>query len=293
LVLSTTFNAPALVAAGRSYVDLAVGSDWVCALTPAQSTECYRNMPSSNEPVIPILPPLRLLTGTGDATMCGLAAADSTAWCWDMNNAVPAGAQVAGSPAFVTLSVEGASQGMFVTACGLLADSTAACWGQGPVGDGTTTARSSPTALSGGLTFTQVTAGYGYACGRRANGETWCWGHNQYRTLGMAGADAVSPVLSATGIAAIAAGRFTVGVIQSNQIARWGQFGGASDPQGNPLTPLTSFPPGSVARFSDSDVSCLRLQDGEVYCFHELWVFSSTLDIDLYLAVQPVAEQAD
>ena len=52
--------------------------------------------------------------------------------------------------------------------CGVIAGGSAYCWGDngyGQLGDGTTISRSTPTAVSGGLRFSVVKTGGGFACG--------------------------------------------------------------------------------------------------------------------------------
>jgi hypothetical protein len=69
---------------------------------------------------------------------------------------------------------------------------------------------------------------------------------------------------------------------------RWGQYVGF--PSGGPVIPLAPLPDLPVASFSANDLSCMRLIDGQVYCFQELWLTASTLDVNLYSPVQPVVE---
>ena len=80
-------------------------------------------------------------------------------------------------------SVEASGQSI----CGLDATGAAWCWGQnvkGQLGDGTTVARSVPTPVAGGLTFTQLAMSNEYACGLTPAGAAYCWGDNRYGRLG-------------------------------------------------------------------------------------------------------------
>jgi hypothetical protein len=74
-----------------------------------------------------------------------------------------------------------ASAGVFHT-CGVTAGSRAFCWGrndQGQLGDGTTSQRLTPVAVSGDHRFASVSAGGPHTCGITANGQAFCWGRNQ------------------------------------------------------------------------------------------------------------------
>ena len=71
-------------------------------------------------------------------------------------------------------------------ACGLLENGSAVCWGynaEGEIGDGTTTNRSTPAHVSGGLLFTAVDVGIVHTCALHA-GEAYCWGANTVGQLG-------------------------------------------------------------------------------------------------------------
>jgi alpha-tubulin suppressor-like RCC1 family protein len=61
------------------------------------------------------------------------------------------------------------------------AAATADCWGQQPkVGDGTTTNRSTPTATSGGVSFSSLVGSATHFCGVATNGSLYCWGPNAF-----------------------------------------------------------------------------------------------------------------
>ena len=130
---------------------------------------------------------------------CGLKAGGA-AFCWgyDLNGELGTGGAapeqcdgypcsntfvaVAGGLSFVTVSA-GA-----IHSCGLTAGGSAWCWGAnqggGQLGDGSTTNRNSPVAVTGGLTFTSVSAGGDHTCGLTAGGAAYCWGLNLYGELG-------------------------------------------------------------------------------------------------------------
>ncbi len=76
----------------------------------------------------------------------------------------------------------------FVTACALKANGTLACWGRngsGQIGDGTTTDREVPTAVSGIANVTMLDVGGYSACAVTNDGSLYCWGDNAYGQLGV------------------------------------------------------------------------------------------------------------
>ena len=80
--------------------------------------------------------------------------------------------------------------------CGRTGGGVAYCWGDneaGQVGDGTTVIRLTPTAVTGGLTFTSLDAGYRHTCGIASNNVVHCWGSNGAGQLGD-NSTATSPV---------------------------------------------------------------------------------------------------
>ena len=65
------------------------------------------------------------------------------------------------------------------TTCASATNARTFCWGHnasGAIGDGTTADRSSPTLVSGSVSFAQVVAGTARSCGRTAVGDVYCWG---------------------------------------------------------------------------------------------------------------------
>jgi alpha-tubulin suppressor-like RCC1 family protein len=69
----------------------------------------------------------------------------------------------------------------------VLSTGAAYCWGfngDGQLGDGSTTNRLSAVAVSGGLTFRQVSAGGLQSCGVTTGNAAYCWGDNSSGGLG-------------------------------------------------------------------------------------------------------------
>lgn len=64
---------------------------------------------------------------------------------------------------------------------------SAYCWGDGSdgqIGDGATTEQHSPVLVSGGISFSAVSAGAGHTCGAANDGNAYCWGDNSDGQLG-------------------------------------------------------------------------------------------------------------
>lgn len=71
--------------------------------------------------------------------------------------------------------------------CGLSDAGAAYCWGEnerGQVGDGSTTDRSSPSAVVGGLVFASLDAGFRHTCALSTSGTLYCWGSGASGQLG-------------------------------------------------------------------------------------------------------------
>ncbi|HNP65326.1 MAG TPA: hypothetical protein PKH39_15425 [Woeseiaceae bacterium] len=81
--------------------------------------------------------------------------------------------------------------GTFQT-CGITTDGKAYCWGRngsGQLGDGTTTMRVEPAAVSTDLKFEDITVGNDHACGVSSNDEVYCWGNGNAGKLGTRSSD--------------------------------------------------------------------------------------------------------
>jgi len=140
---------------------------------------------------------------------------------------------VAGWLTFAAVSAGGAH------ACRVTTAGAAYCWGlngSGQLGNGTTTNSPTPVAVSGGLTFTQVSAGAGsayFTCGVTTAGAAYCWGYNGYGQLGNGTTTTSStPVAVAGGLtfAAVSAGLYqTCGVTTAGAAYCWGDNGGGGE----------------------------------------------------------------
>jgi alpha-tubulin suppressor-like RCC1 family protein len=97
-----------------------------------------------------------------------------------------AGSSQPASSALLSSTATDISSGSYHS-CALLSDSTVKCWGAnfyGALGDGTTTDRVSPVAVSGIATATQVSSGHWHSCARLSDSTVKCWGYNGSGELG-------------------------------------------------------------------------------------------------------------
>src|SRR2546426_698553 len=152
----------------------------------------------------------------GGAHTCGVTSGGA-AYCWGSNGDGELGdgttadrlspVPVAGDVSFAAVSAGDGGD-----TCGVPAGGAAYCWGYnyfGQLGDGTTTDRSSPVLVGGGVSFAAVSTGGSHTCGVPAGGAAYCWGWNYYGQLGDGTTtNRSSPVLVAGsgGLAAVSAG---------------------------------------------------------------------------------------
>ena len=120
---------------------------------------------------------------------------DSQAYCWGWNLQGQTGNGTRTSFG-VPVPVEGGLRFRQVSAgqahtCGVTTDDRAFCWGRnsdqglgGQLGDGTTTSRTTPVAVTGGLRFREVSAGTSHSCGVTVDDRAYCWGNNRQGRLG-------------------------------------------------------------------------------------------------------------
>jgi uncharacterized protein YjdB/alpha-tubulin suppressor-like RCC1 family protein len=116
-------------------------------------------------------------------------------------------------------------------ACGVAAAGPVYCWGKnnvGQLGDGTTTDRTAPATVLGGVSMNVVAAGYDHACGLTASGLPLCWGSDSDGQLGN-GAGVQNQTIPAVvqgglGFRAITAGGFhTCALSAIGSAFCWGQ----------------------------------------------------------------------
>jgi hypothetical protein len=163
--------------------------------------------------------------------------------------------------------------------CALLADGTVKCWGAntyGQLGDGTTTTRSSPTAISGLSNIVSIAAGASHTCAVFANGDVSCWGRNNAGQLGDGTTtDRHSPtsINSLSNVVSIAAGAaHTCAVLADGGVSCWGSNGygqlgdGTTTDHHSPV--MLSGVSGALSLAAGDSHTCARFANsGAVQCW--------------------------
>ena len=139
-------------------------------------------------------------------------------------------------------------------ACGITVVGAAYCWGRGPLGNDSSTTSSFPIPVTGGFTFSMVSAGQEHACALTTTGAAYCWGRGADGQLGSGTTNSssipipVSGGLTFTNITA--GGSHTCAVTTSGAAYCWGgnlagQLGigstSASVPDPTPVAGTLSF----------------------------------------------------
>jgi alpha-tubulin suppressor-like RCC1 family protein len=195
---------------------------------------------------------------------------DGAVFCW---GAIPVGAGVVGATRATQVGGLGGVASLSAGAlhvCARRSDGAVLCWGDnvyGQLGDGTTTARDTPTPVSL-AEVAEVSAGLIHTCAMRRDGAVWCWGDNHQGQLGDAASSlgvVAQPVriLSARGPDQLTAGFVSCAVHDHGEL-RCGQV---SAPNLRPTLSPVAVPAGVVGIAASSAQVCAWRADGVPWCW--------------------------
>jgi alpha-tubulin suppressor-like RCC1 family protein len=187
-------------------VALAAGDYYTCALTGSGKVECWGNnvagqLAGDGTPVagmnatpveVPGLNGNAAALAAGKTHTCALTA-QGEVLCWGLNDQGQLGDGTT-ADRHALVNVRGLSGGVIALAagnnhtCALTTGGGVHCWGSnqyGELGDGTTTERHAPVAVSGAVSgFVAVAAGMDHTCTLNGTGAVFCWGRNNLGQLG-------------------------------------------------------------------------------------------------------------
>jgi alpha-tubulin suppressor-like RCC1 family protein len=282
---------PQRVSTTQTFTTIEAAGGFTCALVSDGTPWCWgRISPNGNGSAVPsALPGVHLVSLSMQWNRaCGLDAS-GTMWCWgpDAGTLVFTPPTACGTTCNwtpVTTSAghtwSAVSAGPGGDACALDTAGAAFCWGSNPsgqVGDNTLADTTLPAAVSGALTFSQISAGSEATCGVTTSGDAYCWGSNLEGTLGTGvAAPNCSPggnPCSMVPVAVAGGVKFTMvrvaqqqacGIAVGGAVWCWGNFsdnGTPSSPQ--QITGGLSFTSLEI----NHGYNCGIATDGKAYCW--------------------------
>jgi len=194
---------PTAVLGGLTFTSLTAGAGHTCGLTAVGEAYCWGDNTAGQlgddtrgRRLTPTAVAGALVfdeLAAGSVHTCGLTAAGE-AYCWGSNDFGQLGDGTVVKRQIPTATIGGFTFAHLATdaggqhTCALDGAGSAYCWGSnsaGQLGDGTRTNRLVPTAVAGGLTFTNLSGGGSHTCGvATAAGAAYCWGANTTGQLG-------------------------------------------------------------------------------------------------------------
>lgn len=223
---------------------------------------------------------------TGWYHSCGTSS-DGSGQCWGRNHFGQVGDGESGAGLHRTRPTRVSGEIVFReisagagSSCGVDYAYAAHCWGSNRRGElgigtsGTDDVRSTPQAVTGGLTFDEVSVGADHACGLTTDGEAYCWGDGTDGQLGTGSGQSSSPQLVShgTGFVVVTAGWFYTCAIDADGVGLcWGANGRGElgiDASGDRPTPT---PIAGELRFEHLDAgfahTCGVTDGGRGFCW--------------------------
>ena len=220
----TTKFAPVAVTGGHTFTTISAGYYHSCALDIGGQGWCwgygYGGIGDGDSTSTNKYTPVPVTGGhtfttivAGYARSCALDTAGQ-GWCWGLAGDGGLGdGDITGADKYSPVAVTGGHEFTAIDtssehSCALDTVGQAWCWGSdspgGGLGDGdpTGTTKFAPVAVTGGHTFTSITAGSAYSCALDKAEQAWCWGYGWGGLLGdgdTTGTDKASPVAVAGG----------------------------------------------------------------------------------------------
>ena len=202
-------NVPVVVTGGLTFSAVTAGNRHTCGLTTPGIAYCWGNNDYGQlgdgtigfgYAPVPVSGGLTFSAlSAGDENTCGLTTT-GIAYCWGSNSSGQLGVGSTTSRSLIPVAVAGGltfsalgpganrtNRNLGSHTCGVTTAGAAYCWGSnnsGQLGDGSTTARAVPVAVTGGLTFSALSASLDHTCGLTTNGAAYCWGSNASGQLG-------------------------------------------------------------------------------------------------------------
>lgn len=290
------FTTPSAVAGGLVFANVASGGidSFSCGLTTVGAAYCWGyddfgqlgNGTTVGNSTVPVAVGGNLtftsLSVGSSGHACGLVAGGA-AFCWGYNSTGQLGVGAIGlstSPVAVSggLTFSAISAGESGETCGITLSGAAYCWGfngDGELGNGTLANSNAPVAVSGGLTFKSISAGFASTCGLTPAGAAYCWGDNTYGELGNSSTTSSKVPVAVSGglvFTSLSVGdAFACGVTTAGAAYCWGYNGLGQ--LGNGTTSARSTPTavGEAIVFasinSGYSTSCALTPTGAAYCW--------------------------